>query len=83
MIGRVVNTVAIKNGKDSIIGGGFGCGAYKLPAKEVARQFRQVLSEPEFKNKLRLVPFAILERAADPKSSKFAPFYKEFGQYTD
>lgn len=80
---RTIFRLAIKNGKDSIIGGGFGCGAYKLPSKEVARQFRQVLSEPEFKNKLRLVPFAILERATDPKSSKFAPFYKEFGQYTD
>ena len=80
---RTIFRLAIKNGKNCIIGGGFGCGAYKLPAKEVARQFRQVLSEPEFKNKLRLVPFAILERAADPEASKFAPFYKEFGQYTD
>lgn len=79
---RTIFRLAIKNGKDCLIAAAFGCGAYKLPSKEVARQFKQVLSESEFKNKLRLVPFAILEREQNPEVSRFAPFYKEFGHYT-
>ena len=44
---------------------------------------RQVMDEPEFAGKFRLLVFAILER---PRKShglngKFAPFYREFGTY--
>ena len=72
------------HGKDSLILGAFGCGAYRLPADEVARLFRVVMKEPEFENKFRLITFAILESSARPNglNGKFASFYREFGSYS-
>ena len=54
-----------------------------VAAAEVARQFRTVMEEPEFKNKFRLLVFAILEkpRASRGMDGGFAPFYREFGTY--
>ena len=59
------------------------CGAYKLPCDAVAALFREVMGEPEFADKFRLLVFAILERPRKPHGleGKFAPFYQEFGTY--
>ena len=80
---RTIFRMGIEHGKDSIVAGALSCGAYKCPPTEVARQFRIVMEEPEFKNKLRLIVFAILERPRRPQGldGKFAPFYREFGTY--
>ena len=63
--------------------GALSCGAYKCPPEEVAKQFRTVIEEPEFKNKFKLLVFAILEKPRKPHGidGKFAPFYHEFGTY--
>ena len=81
---RTIFRMGVEHGKDSLILGGFGCGAYKLPSEAVAPLFRVVMDEPEFKNKFKLLVFAILERPRKPQGSdgKFAPFYDEFGAYT-
>jgi hypothetical protein len=49
----------------------------------VAELFRQVMDEPEFAGKFRLLVFAILERPRKPHGleGKFAPFYQEFGSF--
>ena len=49
-----------------------------------ARQFRTIMEEPEFKNKFKLLVFAILERPRRPQGydGHFAPFYHEFGTYS-
>jgi uncharacterized protein (TIGR02452 family) len=75
--------MGVEYGNDSIILGAFGCGAYRLPADAVAPLFRRVMEEPEFKNKFRLLVFAILEIKRGPKEfdGYFAPFYHEFGRY--
>lgn len=80
---RTIFRFGVEHGKNAIIGGGWGCGAYRLPVVEVARLFREVLEESEFKNKFRLVVFAILENTRKPNGldGKYAPFYREFGTY--
>ena len=76
---RTILRIAIENGNDSIVLGAFGCGVYKLPPKEIALQFKTVFEEPEFKNKLRLLVFAIMDKK--PKEKKYIDFYSNFGTY--
>ena len=80
---RTILRMGVEHGNDALILGAFGCGAYKCPPSEVARQFRTVIEEPEFKNKFRLLVFAILESDRKPNGveGKFEPFYREFGAY--
>ena len=80
---RTIFRMGVEHGKDSLILGAFGCGAYRLPSADVARLFRIVMEESEFKNKFRLLVFAILESTRKPNGldGKFADFYNEFGIY--
>ena len=82
---RTIFRLALANGNDSVILGAFGCGVNELPALKVALQFRRALEEPEFKNKFKVVAFAILEGRGSLKRpveehGKFAPFYRVFGR---
>ena len=80
---RTIFRMGVEHGKDALILGAFGCGAYKLPVEPVAKLFKRVMNEPEFANKFRLITFAILESRNRPNRTegKFAPFYAEFGDY--
>lgn len=80
---RTIFRMGVEHNRDALVLGAFGCGAYRLPAKEVARLFRVVMGEPEFTNKFRLIVFAILESTRKPNGldGKFADFYREFGAY--
>lgn len=80
---RTIFRMGVEHGKDALVLGAFGCGAYKLPADAVAQLFRQVMDEAEFAGKFRLLVFAILESTRKPNglNGKFAPFYQEFGTY--
>jgi uncharacterized protein (TIGR02452 family) len=67
--------------------GSFGCGVFCLHSDEVANIFREVLNEPEFKNRFKKLVFAIYERKPssrrpDPigRDGKYAPFYELFGK---
>ena len=81
---RTIFRMGVEHGKDALVLGAFGCGAYKLPSDAVVRQFRQVMNEPEFAGKFRLLVFAIMESTKKPNglNGKFAPFYQEFGVFT-
>ena len=81
---RTIFRMGVEHGNDVLVLGGFGCGAYALLPSAVAPLFRVVMEEPEFKNKFKLLVFAILERPRRPQGfdGKFAPFYREFGTYT-
>ena len=81
---RTIFRMGVEHGKDALILGAFGCGAYALLPSAVAPLFRIVMEEPEFKNKFKLLVFAILERPRRPHGidGHFAPFYHEFGTYT-
>ena len=80
---RTIFRMGVEHGKDALVLGAFGCGAYKLPPDAVVQLFRQVMNEPEFAGKFRLLVFAILESTRKPNGleGKFAPFYREFGTY--
>lgn len=80
---RTIFRLGVENGKDALVLGAFGCGAYHLPVADVARLFRLVMEESEFKNKFRLITFAIMEKSRKPNGidGKYAPFYSEFGTY--
>jgi uncharacterized protein (TIGR02452 family) len=93
--GRVIETnkirtlfrIALENGHDSMVLGSFGCGVFCLHSDEVANIFREVLNEPEFKNRFKKLVFAIYERKPssrrpDPigRDGKYAPFYELFGK---
>ena len=80
---RTIYGAALAGGHDAIVLGAFGCGAFRLRPDLVADLFRQVLLEPTFKDRFRVVAFAILE-GKGPETGvrgKFAPFYGLFGQY--
>ena len=80
---RTIFRMGVEHGKDALVLGAFGCGAYKLPSDAVAALFRQVMNEPEFAGKFRLLVFAIRESTHKPNGpdGKYAPFYQEFGSY--
>ena len=66
--------------------GAFGCGVFRLRSDEVANLFREVLDEPEFKNRFKKLVFAIYEGKPSPRrdligrDGKYAPFYEIFGK---
>ena len=83
---RTIFRIALDNGHDSMVLGAFGCGVFRLRCDEVAVLFRDILNEPEFKNRFKRVVFAIYEgksssRRRDPigRDGKYAPFYEIFG----
>ena len=84
---RTIFRIALENGHDSIVLGAFGCGVFRLHSDEVAGLFRDVMNEPEFKNRFKKLVFAIYEgkpspRRRDPigRDGKYAPFYEIFGK---
>ena len=83
---RTIFRIALDNGHDSMVLGAFGCGVFRLRCDEVADLFRDILNEPEFKNRFKRIVFAIYEgkpssRRHDPigRDGKYAPFYEIFG----
>lgn len=80
---RTIFRMGAEQGNDALILGAFGCGAYALLPSAVAPLFRVVMEEPEFKNRFKLLVFAILEHSRRPQGfdGHFAPFYREFGRY--
>ncbi len=80
---RTIFRMGVEHGKDALVLGAFGCGAYKLPVPDVVQLFCDVMEEPEFAGKFRLLVFAILESTRKPNglNGKFADFYREFGTF--
>lgn len=58
---RTILRIGLYHGHDSIILGAFGCGAFHNPPKHIALLFKQVINEPEFRNKYKKIVFAIIE----------------------
>jgi uncharacterized protein (TIGR02452 family) len=64
--------------------GAFGCGAFANPPKHMAKIFREVFMEKEFKNKFKSVVFAIYEdhnsgKAHNPNGNVL-PFLEVFDE---
>ena len=74
---RTVFRIGLMNGHDSLVLGAFGCGAFRNPPAEIARLFHEVMEEPEFKNKYRLITFSIIEDH-NSHNANLAAFKVEF-----
>ena len=61
---RTVLDASLAKGHAALVLGAFGCGAFGNPPADVAAAFARVLRSAEFRGRLRLVVFAIV----DPKS---------------
>ncbi|KIJ55542.1 hypothetical protein M422DRAFT_220266 [Sphaerobolus stellatus SS14] len=56
---RLVFRMAGKDGKDSLVLGAMGCGAYRCPPKFVAEGMKKIILEDEFKGRFKKIVFAV------------------------
>ena len=80
---RTIFRIGMGNFHDSLVLSAMGCGAFKNPPAHIAKLFHQVIEEPEFKDKFRLIVFAILDgyqtgMSHNPEGN-LLPFQREFG----
>jgi uncharacterized protein (TIGR02452 family) len=83
---RTIYRIALLNGHDSLVLGAFGCGVFQLKPELVAKYFKQILDEDEFRGKFHTIVFAMLEGKATSRKKveeegDFAPFYQIFGRF--
>lgn len=82
---RTIFRIGLKHGHDSLVLGALGCGAFCNPPEHIARLFHEVMMEPEFANKYKLIVFAILEDHNSHRKhnfeGNFLPFQREFGNF--
>ncbi|KAK7037396.1 hypothetical protein VNI00_011146 [Paramarasmius palmivorus] len=74
---RLVYRMAARNGRDYIVLGAMGCGAYACPPKVVAEEMKSILFDPEFKGWFRNVTFAIYSNPSNGPGN-FEVFEKVF-----
>ena len=79
---RTIFRIGLMHGHDSLVLGALGCGAFCNPPEHIARLFHEVMVEPEFNNKYRLIVFAILEdhnsHRKHNSEGNYLPFKREF-----
>lgn len=79
---RTIFRIVLLHGHDSLVLGALGCGAFRNPPSHIARLFHEVMEEPEFKNKYRLLFFAILDdhnaKLKHNPDGNYLPFVREF-----
>ena len=68
---------------DSLVLGAFGCGAFANPPEDVATLFKEVLNEPEYKDKFDKLVFAVLDDGNSHKEhnprGNYLPFKEILG----
>lgn len=79
---RTMLNLAIYWENDSLVLGAFGCGAFANPPEDVAQLFKEVLNEPEYKDKFDKIVFAVLDdgnshREHNPRGN-YLPFKEAF-----
>jgi uncharacterized protein (TIGR02452 family) len=79
---RTIFRIGLLHHHDSLVLGALGCGAFRNPPAHIARLFHEVMEEEEFKNKYKLLVFAILDdhnaRLKHNPKGNFLPFVREF-----
>lgn len=68
--------IAALHGYERLVLGAFGCGVFRNEPNDVARYFKESLTNPRFKGRFKEVTFAILDNT--PNGSVIAPFRKAF-----
>ena len=79
---RTIFRIGMLQGHDSLVLSAMGCGAFANPPAHIAKLFHQVIEEDEFKDKFRLIDFAILDGYRtglrhNPEGN-LVPFQREF-----
>lgn len=79
---RTIFRIGMAHFHDSLVLSAMGCGAFKNPPAHIAKLFHQVIEEPEFKDRFRLIDFAILDgyQTGQPHNPEgnLLPFQREF-----
>ncbi|GMO62673.1 MAG: hypothetical protein Ta2A_09470 [Treponemataceae bacterium] len=80
---RTILRIAGKYHHDALVLGAFGCGAFANPPNHIARLFKEVFDEIEFRNKFKTVVFAIFENHHSGEkhnpNGNVLPFVEVFG----
>lgn len=80
---RTIFRIGILHGHDALVLGALGCGAFRNPPAHVAQLFHEVMEEAEFKNRFKVICFAILEDHnsghAHNREGNYLPFARELG----
>lgn len=81
---RQILSIALENGHTNIVLSAFGCGAYGTPPSEMAKIFKEILQEDNFRGAFENVVFAIIDdhnayNTHNPKGN-FKPFKKIFDE---
>ncbi|MCR5827243.1 MAG: TIGR02452 family protein [Bacteroidales bacterium] len=79
---RTIFRIGQANFHDSLVLSALGCGAFSNPPAHIAKLFHQVIEEDEFKDRFKLIDFAILDGYRtglhhNPEGN-LKPFQKEF-----
>jgi uncharacterized protein (TIGR02452 family) len=79
---RTILRIGLQHNHDSLVLGALGCGAFRNPPRDIAELFRIVINEPEFKNKFKLIVFAIIDdhnsRKSHNRDGNILPFKEVF-----
>lgn len=79
---RTIFRLGLLHHHDALVLGALGCGAFRNPPDHMAQLFKEVMAEPEFKNKFKLLFFAIIEdhnsRHTHNPLGNFLPFQQCF-----
>ena len=79
---RTIFRIGLLHHHDSLVLGALGCGAFRNPPSHIAKLFHEVMEEPEFKNKYKLLLFAILDdhnaKLMHNPDGNYFPFVREF-----
>ncbi len=78
---RTIFNIGLEHGRDCLILGALGCGAFRNPPRHIAKLFHEILAR-EYYDKFRVIVFAILEdhnsRLRHNAEGNYRPFYEEF-----
>ena len=81
---RTMLNLALYWENDSIVLGAFGCGAFANPPEDVAKLFKEVISEPEYCDKFEKIVFAIIDDKNSHKehnpNGNYLPFVETFSE---
>ncbi|KAI3598451.1 hypothetical protein WG66_000694 [Moniliophthora roreri] len=74
---RLVYRMAARNGREYVVLGAMGCGAYRCPPQMVAEEMKAILLDSEFKGWFRNVTFAVYSNPSNGPGN-FEVFEKVF-----
>lgn len=82
---RTIFRIGLMQGHDSLVLSAMGCGAFSNPPAHIAKLFHKVMEEDEFKDKYKLIDFAILDGYRTGMwhnpDGNYPPFKREFETY--